>query len=107
MPIEHKRGDTLDWSGVITDAGSLAGSGFAGSTLKCQGRDSQDVLVCDFNIQWLDTTTGAYRIWKPAADTAIWKVGQVIYFDIQVTFSNGDVSSTSTECIKVTKDITQ
>lgn len=107
MPIEHKRGDTLDWSGVLTDTGSSAGSGFAGSTLKCQGRDAQDVLVCDFNIEWLNTATGAYRVWKSAADTVTWKIGQVIYFDIQVTFANGTVASTGTESIKVVRDITR
>lgn len=107
MPIEHKRGDTLSWSGVIVDEATVQSGAFVGSTLKCQGRDGQDNVVCEFNIEWLDASIGAYRIWKSKTDTAEWKVGQLIYFDVQVTFSNGDVASTGTEYIKVVKDITR
>jgi hypothetical protein len=103
--IEHKRGDTFDFSGPITvtqdgvPVPDLTGwQGFS------QLRDTAGRLISDLSFQWLDASTSLCRL--SDATTLSWPVGPAV-IDIRLISPSGDVVSTATVNVSIIKQVTQ
>lgn len=99
--IQMKRGDTFafyialqddDGEPVILEVGSL----------KCQVRNNLDQLIAEMDIALTDTA-GQYIFRKD--DTTTWPLGE-LYYDIRFLV-DGISTSTSTDTIYVSKDVTK
>lgn len=106
MSVEHKRGDSFDYSGQVTvDTPSGVIQDFTNWTGECQIRDPRDRVVSDLVFEWVDATTGTLRIYHDGS-TDDWNPGPV-KIDIQFTSPDGKVVSTKTQAILVVEDITR
>lgn len=104
--VQHKRGDTFDLSGAIDvtlDGQSV--TDLTGWTGRSQLRTPVGKLVAELEFVWLDATKRLVRLRKAAADTLTWELGEV-HIDIELTGPAGDVVSTPTASLIVTRDNT-
>lgn len=101
--MEHKRGDSFDYVTTIPD--TFVDGYFADWVVAAQVRDpSKGSLVAQLDVSWADpATTRTLRLLK--IDTKTWPLGSY-EFDIQFTRADGYTVSTSTEKLKITKDVT-
>lgn len=105
MELEHKRGDSFDYTTTIPD--SFADGHFADWTVASQVRDPiKGTLVSQLEASWVDeATTRQLRLLK--IDTKSWPITE-LEFDVQFTrVSDGYSLSTGTAKIIVVKDVTQ
>lgn len=100
-----KRGDTFNVSGTltVTENGATV-TDLTGYTGAAQVRDGNDSLISTLTFTWLDASTASAQI--VASDTTDWPV-ETLYFDVQLTTPAGDVISTDTARIRVSRDITR
>lgn len=101
--IEHKRGDTFNWTGWIgpaTSKESLLGMSFA-----AQMRDRSGALIYAFVVV-VDTVANTFALTAAPAVTETWAPGDYVC-DIQMSDSTGTVRSTPTFGITIVADITQ
>ncbi|MDD3039750.1 hypothetical protein [Bacteroides sp.] len=95
-----KRGDTFDFSCILTDDAGTPLSGKA-LNIKCEIRDVEKTLLKSFTITESDTP-GTYLFRSGTAD---WQKRQA-YMDIQYT-EDGIIVSSETILIVLREDVTQ
>ena len=102
MPITHKRGDTFDYQGPITD---LAGKTFdpTGWQAHSQMRDLEGNLIQTFECSWPVPGVSVVRIFASNTDVADWPIGNH-FVDVEFTDPTGRKVSTPTDRIKVKTD---
>jgi hypothetical protein len=104
--VEHKRGDTFDLSGAVDvtlDGQSV--EDLTGWTARSQLRTPVGTLVAELDVVWLDASKRLLRLRKSASATLTWVLGEVL-IDIELTSPAGDVVSTPTASLIVTRDNT-
>jgi hypothetical protein len=105
--VQHKRGDTFDLSGAIdVTLDGQAVQDLTGWTGRSQLRTTAGKLVAELDFVWLDATKRLVRLRKSASATLTWELGEVL-IDIELTSPAGDVVSTPTATLLVTKDNTR
>lgn len=106
MIYEHKRGATLDLSGIISPVGTTTIPDFTGWNGSASIRSLNDNLISNLEFIWLDRATGAVRIRGDETLSATWSLG-VAELDIRFATNNGDVLLTTTQQIMIVKEITR
>ena len=102
--MEHKRGDTFDFSGQaqILDAEG-ASVDLTGWSIACGIKFAGQTKATSLNAAWLDDATGLLRIYATETDT--WRVG-LATLDVQFTSPASEVVSTKTVTINIIEDVT-
>lgn len=100
---QHKRGDTFSFITTFNDSQGQPMIGIV-SKLKCQVRDSKNILVCEMTIQET-VTAGEYLFSVPASITKDWPL-EILYLDIEYK-DNDIVTSSETMSFRVIRDITR
>lgn len=105
--INHKQGDSFNYSGPILIEQSDAGltTDFSGWGGIAQIKRDDGTLVTSLLFDWISAADGILQI-RDDGDTSNWPIGRVL-LDIELTTPNGDVVSTDTVVVLIEKDISQ
>ena len=100
---QHKRGDTFSFITTFNDSQGQPMVDIL-SRLKCQIRNSKNMLIYEISIQET-ATAGEYLFSAPASVTRNWPL-ENLYLDIE--YKDGDiVTSSETMSFQVIRDITR
>jgi len=99
--VPHKRGDTFLFNAVLTDAGVPVD--ITNIDIRCQIRDKDTLVATAVVTKAVPNSDGAFSL--RVSDTTAWPI-KTLLSDIEYTI-NGQIISTETFEIPVTKDITR
>lgn len=103
--IRHKKGDTFEYSGTLTNAGAPQDA--TGWVVAAQLRTkTMPRLVSTLTCAWIDAAQGLLNVSAPAAETVTWPAGTLL-LDFQYTLPDTRVVSTGTVEVEVIDEVTQ
>jgi regulator of protease activity HflC (stomatin/prohibitin superfamily) len=101
---DHKRGDTFDMQGAVTD-NTGEPLDITGWLIRSQIRTVAGELVAELTITVSDPLTGRYHLTAPDG-TDLWPIGAHRQ-DIEYTDPAGRILSTETVTLRVVEDVTR
>ena len=102
--ITHKRGDTFELSCTLENEGNAVD--ITNFTIACQVRAADDTLLQALTVTKTNAVGGVFTLGATAAQTESWDVAQY-QTDIEFIEVGGEVNSSETFVLNVTKDITR